>query len=63
VEAVYVLAVGHLTPPAASFTGTTNGLTAPFDAGRSSDPGGGIVSDGLDCGDGNSGVGVPPAHE
>ncbi len=50
------------TPPTASFTFSTNGLTASFDASGSSDSDGSIVSYSWDFGDGSTGSGVTVSH-
>ncbi len=49
-------------PPAASFTYTTNELTASFNAGGSSDSDGSIVSYAWDFGDETTGTGVTPSR-
>ncbi|WAX55907.1 PKD domain-containing protein [Jatrophihabitans cynanchi] len=49
-------------PPVASFTSSTNGASAAFDATASSDPDGTIASYAWDFGDTASGVGVTPSH-
>ncbi len=48
--------------PAATFTSTTNGLDAAFDASGSTDPDGAIVSYAWDFGDGKTGTGSTPGH-
>ena len=63
---LYTLTSGGTTPvnapPLASFTFSTNNLTASFSASGSSDPGGNIVSYTWNFGDGNTGTGVTPSH-
>ncbi|MGK7296126.1 MAG: PKD domain-containing protein [Candidatus Wenzhouxiangella sp. M2_3B_020] len=50
------------SPPTASFSASTSGLTASFDAGGSSDPDGSISSYSWDFGDGAGGSGSNPSH-
>ena len=50
------------TPPAASFTSTSNALAASFDASQSSDNTGTITGYAWTFGDGSSGTGATPSH-
>jgi serine protease len=50
------------SPPSASFTASTSGLSASFDAGGSTDPDGSISSYSWDFGDGASGTGQTVSH-